>query len=182
VITAVRPRVVMLELCPSRFAAMFPRRRPQDSPVHSAPADIDDPGAMVDQGTQTVNKVLSGINQFMAFLGMTPGCDFVAGVDAARHVGARLVLGDRDAFETMEEIARLKALSGLLDMGQIIEGVRGLRDAVSPATQGRISLPEVLLVRRRIQEALPILSIPAVALWLSAVLAWSTESLFGVSR
>lgn len=92
------------------------------------------------------------------------------------------VLGARDAFDTMERIARLKSASELLDVEQITMGFKGLQRAVSPAADGRVWLPSVLLMPRRMLEALPILSIPAVALWLSAALAWSTESFVGVPR
>ena len=100
----------MLELCPSRYAVMFPNRGQQDSPAPTAhapshsetqryaeePTDGEEsPGAMVDTGTRAVNEVLRNISKLMAFLGMKPGCDFVAAVDAARAVEARLVLGDR---------------------------------------------------------------------------------------
>lgn len=189
VITAVEPQAVMLELCPSRYAAMFPNRRHMELSGGQAQQRTEDPTdraespeVLVDQGTRTVNVVLRNINQLMAFLGMKPGCDFVAAVAAARPVGARLVLGDRDAFDTMERIARLKHVSELFDVQQIVDGLGGLRDAVRPAAGGRVWLPSVLLLPRRILEALPILSIPAVALWISAALAWSTESVFGVTR
>jgi len=131
----------MIELCPSRYAAMFPKRKEQASataagPFLSAPIDVLLPvqqhvGSTQDvraldgaedalvrreqlkreaelmRSTQTVDRVLRGVYSMLRRAGMTPGCDFVAAVDAARCVGARIVLGDRDAFTTMEQVCRV---------------------------------------------------------------------------
>jgi pheromone shutdown protein TraB len=199
VIEAVQPSVVMLELCPSRYAAMFPNRngsrlnaaavlseqvnvslplRGQDGRGEEGAGEVQD----MAQGTQTVDWALRGVYRLMDRLGMKPGRDFVAAVDAANTVGAQLVLGDRDALETMAKIAGLRDLREVFNTEEMREGVLGLVDSVRPATDGRVWLPDVLLLSRRMREALPLLSLIMMSLALSGVLAWSTEAMLGVSN
>ena len=199
VIEAVQPRAVMLELCPSRYAAMFPNRnesRVAASAVLSERVSVSFPqrgkdgkgeegsGKVQDmaQGTQTVDWALRGVYRLMNHLGMKPGRDFVAAVDAANTVGAQLVLGDRDSLETMAKIAALRDLREVFNTEEMREGVLGLVDSVTPATDSRVWLPDVLLLPRRVREALPLLSLIMMSLALSGVLAWSTEAMLGVSN
>jgi hypothetical protein len=213
VIEAVQPRAVMLELCPSRFASMFPRRRKQGlatDQILSAPINVSvplesraveqegvdalegKPGAQGGrgtaqskedkaQGTLVVNRALRGVYRLLGCIGMKPGRDFVAAVDVARLQGAQIVLGDRDVFTTMEQIAQACNINDAFNWTQISQGARGFADSVAPAAGGRVRLTEVLLLPSRVQEALPILSFLMLALALSGVLAWSTEALLGVS-
>jgi pheromone shutdown protein TraB len=199
VIEAVQPRAVMLELCPSRYAAMFPNRnesRVAASAVLSEQVSVSFPlrgkdgkgeegsGEVQDmaQGTQAVDWALRGVYRLMDRLGMKPGRDFVAAVDAANTVGAQLVLGDRDSLETMARIAGLRDLRKVFNTEEMREGVLGLVDSVTPATDGRVWLPDVLLLPRRVREALPLLCLIMMSLALSGVLAWSTEAMLGVSN
>lgn len=214
VIAAVQPQTVMLELCPSRYAAMFPKRKEDAAsatagPACSPPIDVSLPVRHVAgadcvraedvaedaqqsevqlkreelaQSTQMVDTALRAVYTLLGSAGLTPGCDFVAAVDAARLVGAQLVLGDRDAFITMEHIAGLRDLREAFNTEQIFLGARQLADSVTPASDGRVRPLTVLLQPRRIREALPVLLLLLGALGASAALAWSTESLLGVSR
>jgi len=201
VIEAVKPCAVMIELCPSRYAAMFPNRKQSRVQARAALSeqvnvsiplrgrdgmggDETDTDGVPDvaQGTETVDRALRGAYGLMDRLGMKPGRDFVAAVDAANAVDAQLVLGDRDAFETMEKIAGLRDLPEVLNTQELRAGVLGLVDSLTPAADGRVWLPDVLLLPRRVREALPLLSLMMVALALSGVLAWSTEALLGVSN
>ena len=107
VIELTQPHAVMLELCPSRFASMFPlrkQRRPVAAKKQASDREQQDELA---PGTQTVSRTLGGVYRVLGSLGMEAGRDFSAGVDGARAVGAQIVLGDRDAFATMSLIAEL---------------------------------------------------------------------------
>ena len=213
VIEAVKPRVVMLELCPSRFASMFPRRkevpsdyeaRPSDYgasarefPNLSTPIDVTMPlqittptqenlpvsqmkmGGLAKE-TLIINQALSGVYKMLGRAGLKPGRDFEAAVDAARHVGARIVLGDRDVFTTYGEIAGLRDVRQAFDREKFVQGASGLLSSLTPSVGQRVWLPDVLLTPERIGEALPVLALSLLGMGLSGVVAWWTESMVGV--
>jgi len=81
-----------------------------------------------------------------------------------------------------KQIAGLRDVRQAFDSQQIIEGVRQLVHSITPASDGRVQLLQVLLQPRRIFEVLPALLLMLGALGGCAALAWSTESLLGVSR
>ena len=113
-ILAVRPDTVCVELCPTRFAALTDETRWRSLDV----------AAIVRQdraGFVLATLALQSFQQRMGErLGVKPGAELLAATEAAREIGAELVLADRDAQITLR---RAWANLGLAKRGLLAAGL-----------------------------------------------------------
>ena len=112
VIRTVRPGYVMVELCPDRYTQMFGNHstffsnasKPKLSGTHlmRRSANSSAPRA----GTLRIGKALSTIYGAFRQSGVEVGSEFLAAQQEAARLGGecRLVLGDMDAKETLEQV------------------------------------------------------------------------------
>ena len=111
VIMAARPDVVMVELDPARLNALVrdsQRRFPARAVARNVATHWD--ALRVIWNGRALNTMGSlGYAAVGAVLGSQPGAEFLAAIDAAKEVGAEVVLGDLDADVTMARVfARLR--------------------------------------------------------------------------
>ena len=145
VIQTVRPDIVMIELDESRAGKLIGARpRLVDySPRDTAPATYSIGqvagrvlrGDMREAGAEAVGAGLAALYRRLSDMGFQSGQEFVVAVDAAEQVGASLLLGDRDARETL----------------------RRLRDALgelvtNPPAEGTLAPPPAALQQQGMQE------------------------------
>ena len=129
VVREVKPDAVMLELDPARAGKLMERSNgavlsTSEPAPNSSPSSSRAPmfgvgqlagrllkGDMQEAGSQAIGVGLSSLYKQMDSLGFQSGGEFVAAVEEADRIGATIVLGDRDARET---IGRLRDAIGEL--------------------------------------------------------------------
>lgn len=130
VIRTVRPDVVMLELDPSRARGLMQRRSPaattatpSDATALASPSPSSPPppprtpsfgmgqlagrlirGDLEGAGAQAVGVGLSSLYKQLDSMGFQSGAEFVAAVEEADALHASILLGDRDARETVKRL------------------------------------------------------------------------------
>ena len=100
---AVKPRTVMLELCAGRYVNIF---ADSNSASPQEETEVSDVGGLAGALTQA--------NRLSDRVGITAGVDFSAALEEAVPLKARVVLGDVDAFVTVEQMAGASNIRALL--------------------------------------------------------------------
>lgn len=117
-ISLVKPDVVMVELCPSRAQRLRSGQAHSDADFFKeALGSLLTPGANF--GQQMFKFSLQGMYRFLRSLGLDPGAEFKAAMEAAEAHGARVVYGDRDVQETLQ---RLAASVSWQDLARLFQG------------------------------------------------------------
>jgi pheromone shutdown protein TraB len=114
VISLVRPHTVLVELCPARARRLHSGGGSDADFLRDALGSLFAPGANV--GQQLFKLSLQGFYRFLRSLGMDPGAEFKAAIDAASAHGARVVYGDRDVQDTLQRLAGAVRLQDVLRM------------------------------------------------------------------
>ncbi|HLE96704.1 MAG TPA: TraB/GumN family protein [Candidatus Thermoplasmatota archaeon] len=92
----VRPKVVAVELDPNRFQALTEKRRWEDTPI----TELLRGGRSFFILAQTM--LASFQRRVGARYGVEPGAEMLAGIEAAKEVGAEIALADRDIGVTLK--------------------------------------------------------------------------------
>lgn len=116
-VRAVRPSAVVVELCPSRLGMLLPPRDEAAHPSlpHALPSASSVAGSLsslASDWTEAISLQYSSIER-LTDDGIT-GAEFRAAAEEAVVIGARLVLGDRDARLTQRRLRLLVPTSELL--------------------------------------------------------------------
>mmetsp|Transcript_2397 Transcript_2397/g.10152 ORF Transcript_2397/g.10152 Transcript_2397/m.10152 type:complete len:229 (+) Transcript_2397:130-816(+) len=104
-------RAVMIELCEDRWRVIS--KLTKDKRSKKLPEEnfnlftlLQTPARLGGSGPALVGAVLVGISSIQKLSGFEPGLEFVCAADEARRVGAKLVLGDRPANETIQRLSK----------------------------------------------------------------------------
>jgi hypothetical protein len=115
VIDAVRPHAVLIELCPARAQRLRSGQALSDADfLRDALGSLFKPGSSV--GQQLFKVGLQGMYRALRNLGLDPGGEFKAAMEAAAAHGARVICGDRDVQETFRRLAATVRVQDVLRM------------------------------------------------------------------
>jgi pheromone shutdown protein TraB len=99
-----KPSVVLLELCPKRWEQLKAGKEVSDAEFLAQSLR-----SFFEPGTSLSHKILkfgfSGMYRIFKHIGLNPGEEFKAALDAAERHGSRVVLADRDVKETLRRIS-----------------------------------------------------------------------------
>ncbi|KAG8467668.1 hypothetical protein KFE25_006720 [Diacronema lutheri] len=126
-----RPTTVVVELCEER-RQMLTRtpRTPGDEPASTASSVGSSVGGVLTDWTQLISLMY---HSFETLIDRQTGAEFVAAVQAAEECGARVVLGDRLASQTLGRLKRLITLRELAIDMQLLHADHTAQQAIDRA-------------------------------------------------
>lgn len=109
VIDVFKPSTVMVELCPARAERLRSGKKNADFL-----SSFFKPGAKF--GQELFKLSMRGFYHYLQSLGLEPGGEFKAAMKAAEKHNARIVYGDRNVQETLQQLAGAVSMQDLLKM------------------------------------------------------------------
>ena len=157
VITALRPDTVCVELCATRYEALTDPSRWSRLDVAQVIREGRVPFVLASLGLQVFQRRIG------ARLGVSPGAELLAAVDAAREVGATVVLADRDVQATLRRtwhnIGLVRRVLLVLGLGASLLHEDDIDEAEVEALKNRERIADAMT---ELARAMPEVKVPLI--------------------
>ncbi|KAJ8909081.1 hypothetical protein NDN08_005778 [Rhodosorus marinus] len=162
-------RAVMIELCEDRWRVISKLKKDKrSSKLRKESFNLFSllraPARFGGSGPALVGSVLVGISNLQKLSGFEPGLEFVCAADEAKRLGAKLVLGDRPANDTIQRLS--KALNPLQVFTSPLQTLKLLLPDLPP--RNGVNLVSTFLDVERMREMF-VLTFPTTLLSFVAV-------------